>query len=85
MPTIRAESHTVNWLLVFSQRMDTDASLNVPKTNCGVKRCAMEIGDRHKQVYGVAAVESGHATSNRVRDISQSVTLLCRNMHRCGL
>ena len=46
MPTVWAESHAVDRLLVFSQRMDTDASLHVPKTNCGVKRCTVETGDK---------------------------------------
>lgn len=66
MPTIRAESHTVDWLLVLSQRMDTDASIHVPKTNCGIKRCTVEVGDRDTQGYGGAAVESGHTANNRV-------------------
>lgn len=45
MPTIGAERHAVDRLLVFSQRVDTDASLHVPKTNCGVKRCTVDGGD----------------------------------------
>lgn len=56
MPTIGAESHTVDWLLVFSQCVDTDASLHVPETNCGVKWCTVE-GDKDKLGYESAAAE----------------------------
>lgn len=58
MPTVGTESHAVDRLLVFSQRMDTDASLHVPKANCGVKRCAVEVGDGDKQAYRGAAVDT---------------------------
>lgn len=46
MPPVGAERHTVNGLLVFSQRVDADPSLHVPQTNCGVKRCTIEATDR---------------------------------------
>lgn len=48
MPTIGAESHAVDWLLVFSQRVDTDASLHVPETNRGVKRCTVGAEDQDR-------------------------------------
>lgn len=37
MATIRAESHAVDGLLVFGQRVNTDASIHVPKTDGGIK------------------------------------------------
>lgn len=60
MSTVWAESHTVDWLLMFSQRMDTNASLDVPKTNSGVKRCTGEQETMDKQSFRGAAVESEH-------------------------
>lgn len=34
---VRAEGHTVDWLLVFGQRVDADPSLHVPETHRGVE------------------------------------------------
>lgn len=42
MPTVRTESHAVDRLLVFGQRVDTDAPLHVPETDRGVERCTVE-------------------------------------------
>lgn len=42
MPTVRTESHAVDRLLVFGQRVDTDASLHVPETDRGVEGCTVE-------------------------------------------
>lgn len=42
MPTIRAESHTVDRFLMFGESVNTDASIHVPETDCGVKRCTVD-------------------------------------------
>lgn len=45
MPTVGAEGHAVDRLLVFSQRVNTDAPLYVPEADCGVKRSTVEVQD----------------------------------------
>ena len=42
MPTVRTERHAVDRLLVFSQRVDADASLHVPETDRRVERRTAE-------------------------------------------
>lgn len=51
MAPVGTESHTVHWLLVFGQSVDANASVHIPKTNRGVKRCAAEAARTLKQLF----------------------------------
>lgn len=79
MPTIGAESHAVDGLLVFSQRVDADASLHIPKTNRGVKGRTVE--GRHG-THGVKELQLFKRKGALSRDVwitgtKQSAVLLC--------
>lgn len=52
---IRAEGHTVDRLLVLGQSVNTNSSLNIPQSHCGVERGAVGLGKEEKRTYQIGS------------------------------